>query len=109
MATKLNEKKCVPCQGGVPPLGNLEVQNFLKQIDQWKINSKGRLEKAYQFKNFKDAFYFVQKVADLAESQGHHPDIFLSWGHVSLEVWTHKINGLSESDFIFSAKVDQIS
>ncbi|MBI4055137.1 MAG: 4a-hydroxytetrahydrobiopterin dehydratase [Elusimicrobia bacterium] len=105
---ELAEKKCVPCRGGVPPLTEHEIKPLLDQLDGWNLNGRGRLEKSYTFKNFREGFEFVKQVGEMAEDQGHHPDIFLAWGKVNLEVWTHKINGLTESDFIFSAKADKL-
>lgn len=104
----LAEKKCVPCRGGVPPLPRKRQEELLRQLDGWALNPKGHLEKSYSFPDYWKAFEFVERVSRMAEEQGHHPDVFLSWGKATLEVWTHKINGLVESDFIFAAKADAL-
>lgn len=103
---ELANKRCVPCRGGVPPLTQDEISPLFAQLDAWVLNAKGHLEKSYAFKDFRGGFDFIKRVGDMAEEQGHHPDIFLAWGKVTLEVWTHKISGLTESDFIFAAKSD---
>jgi 4a-hydroxytetrahydrobiopterin dehydratase len=114
--SSLAEKQCVPCRGGTPPLPPAEASELLRQLDsQWTlIQSEGdradgvglRLERMYRFKNFREALDFVDRDGATAEEQGHHPDVCLSWGRVRLTIWTHKINGLTESDFIFAAKSD---
>ncbi len=105
----LYEKKCVPCAGGTPPLGEQEVMKFLTELDgNWDISEGKKIEKSYRFRNFKEALVFVNKVGEIAEAEGHHPDIFLSWGLVKIVLWTHKIGGLTESDFILAAKCDRI-
>ena len=105
---ELAKKQCVPCRGGVPPLTEGEIKPLLAQLHGWKVNAKGHLEKSYAFKNFRDGFEFIKRVGDTAEDQEHHLDIFLTWGKVTLEAWTHKISGLTESDFIFAAKSDML-
>lgn len=106
----LSKKKCIPCQRGVAPLkGNqLTLQHRLLG-DEWKVINEHHLEKEYIFKNFSDALAFTNKVGAIAEEEGHHPDIFLSYGKVKILIWTHKIDGLTESDFILAAKCDQIT
>ncbi len=105
----LAQSSCEPCQGGVEPLKGSQIQPFLDQLTQgWQVVAEHHIEKEFKFKNFRQALDFTNKVGELAESVGHHPDIYLAWGMVKLTVWTHKINGLHESDFIFAAKVDQI-
>ncbi len=105
----LAAKECVPCQGGVPKLENGELQNLLDQLGHgWKVVEEHHLEKTFKFKDFREALAFTNRVGELAESVGHHPDIYLAWGQVKLTIWTHKINGLTESDFIFAAKVEQL-
>jgi 4a-hydroxytetrahydrobiopterin dehydratase len=106
---KLAEKTCVSCHGGVPPLPQAEAEALLSQVDAWELVNNHHLAKSYRFKNFADALAFVNRVGAVAEEQNHHPDIYLAWGKVGLEIWTHKINGLTESDFIFAAKVDAVS
>lgn len=105
----LAEKTCVACHGGVPPLPADEAAALLDQINDWEIVNNHHLVKMYRFKNFAEALAFVNRVGAIAEQQNHHPDIYLAWGKVTLEIWTHKINGLTESDFIFAAKVDRQS
>ena len=104
----LAKKTCIPCKGGVPPMKGAKLDDLLEKLmNDWKIIKEHHLEKEYSFKNFKDALNFTIKVGELAENQGHHPDIFLAWGKVKLTIWTHKIDGLTESDFIFAAKADK--
>ena len=104
----LAKKTCIPCKGGVPPLKGTKLDALLEKLkNDWKIIKEHHLEKEYSFKNFKEALNFTNKVGELAEIQGHHPDIFLAWGKVKLTIWTHKIDGLTESDFIFAAKADK--
>ena len=104
----LAKKNCIPCKGGVPPLKGAKLDDLLEKLkNDWKIIKEHHLEKEYSFKNFEEALNFTIKVGELAENQGHHPDIFLAWGKVKLTIWTHKIDGLTESDFIFAAKADK--
>jgi 4a-hydroxytetrahydrobiopterin dehydratase len=107
----LANKECVPCKGGIPPLERGASQALLEQLGgDWEIKSNGHdyLQKTYRFKDFREALAFVDRVGALAEEIGHHPDIYLAWGRVTLQVWTHKIKGLAESDFIFAAKCDTL-
>jgi 4a-hydroxytetrahydrobiopterin dehydratase len=104
----LAAKTCVPCRGGVPPLQGGEIEKLFSQIEGWEVVGEHHLTKTYRFKDFKQALDFTNRVGALAEEQGHHPDIHLSWGQVRLEIWTHKIDGLTESDFILAAKSDQL-
>lgn len=105
----LANKECVPCKGGVPPLKPKEAGYFLGQLEKgWKIVDNHHLQRNYPFDGFVDALAFVNRVGSLAEHQGHHPDLHLSWGLVGVEVWTHKIDGLTESDFILAAKIDEL-
>jgi len=106
MSTELSSKQCIPCHGGVPPLPEPEIRKLLERLDGWLLNGEGHLEKFYTFQNFRDGLEFVKRVGEMAEEQGHHPDIYLAWGKVILEVWTHTIDGLVENDFIFAAKAD---
>ena len=104
----LAKKTCIPCKGGVLPLKGEKLDDLLEKLkNNWKIIKEHHLEKNYSFKNFKEALDFTIKVGELAENQGHHPDVFLAWGKVKLTIWTHKIDGLTESDFIFAAKADK--
>jgi len=99
---------CIPCRGGVPPLKGNELLSFQEKLgNKWEIIDEHYLEKEYLFENFRKALNFTIKVGELAENQNHHPDIYLSWGKVKLKIWTHKINGLTESDFFFAAKADK--
>lgn len=106
--SQLTEKQCVPCKGGIPPLNSDQTTKLLKEIDGWSIEQGYHLTKTFPFPDFAEALAFVNRVGEMAEEQGHHPDVHLSWGRVKLEVWTHKINGLTESDFIFAAKADEL-
>lgn len=108
MANQLAQKACVPCKGGVPSLAQDRVNELLQQVPGWGLNAAEHLERAYEFPDFSEALAFVNRVGAMAEGQGHHPDLFLAWGKVRVEIWTHKINGLTESDFIFAAKVDTL-
>ena len=104
----LADNECIPCRGGVPPVESGKAQAFLEQLGQgWAFNSEGHLEREYSFKNFAGALDFVNKVGAIAEEQGHHPDLYLAWGKCKVEIWTHKIQGLTESDFFFAAKADR--
>jgi 4a-hydroxytetrahydrobiopterin dehydratase len=105
----LAKKECIPCRGGVPPLKGEELTGLLEELGGgWRVVDGQHLEKEYRFKNFRTALAFTNRVGDVAEAQGHHPDIQLSWGKVKLAIWTHKINGLTESDFVFAAKADAV-
>ena len=104
----LAKKTCIPCRGGVPPLKGTQLEDLQDKLkNDWKIIKEHHLEKEYSFKNFREALDFTVRVGELAENQDHHPDIFLAWGKVKLTIWTHKIDGLTESDFIFAAKADK--
>ena len=106
--TDLAKKTCIPCRGGVPPLKGTQLEYLQDKLkNDWKIIKEHHLEKEYSFKNFKEALDFTVRVGELAENQDHHPDIFLAWGKVKLTIWTHKIDGLTESDFVFAAKADK--
>ena len=105
----LAEKECVPCKGGVPPLKGQDLARLAAELGGgWQVVTGHHLEKEYQFKDFREALAFTNRLGELAEAQGHHPDIYLAWGKVRLTIWTHKINGLTESDFVFAAKADQL-
>lgn len=106
---ELAERQCIPCRGGVAPFEVEQSQALLKQLDGWELVENHHLRKAYKFPNFKEALEFVAGVGGLAEEQQHHPDLHLSWGKVVVEIWTHKINGLTESDFVFAAKCDRLN
>jgi 4a-hydroxytetrahydrobiopterin dehydratase len=104
--SELASKTCVPCKGGVPPLQGNELARMLKQVPEWNVVSEHHLVRKFTFPDFKRALDFVNRVGELAEEQGHHPDILLTWGKVEITLWTHKIDGLTESDFIMAAKID---
>jgi 4a-hydroxytetrahydrobiopterin dehydratase len=104
----LAQKRCVPCEGGVPPLGKAEVENYLSQLQGWSLNGKW-ITKEFDFKDFVGAMKFVNRVADIAEAEGHHPDIHIHYNRVRFDIWTHAIDGLSENDFILAAKIDSVS
>lgn len=105
---ELASKTCVPCRGGVPPLAGKELENLAKEVPQWKVVNGHHITREFKFPDFKQALTFVNKVGDIAEGQGHHPDIFLTWGKAEVTTWTHKIDGLTESDFILAAKIDKL-
>ncbi len=104
----LARKQCVPCRGGVPALSGKELENLSKQVPLWKVINAHHISRAFVFPDFRQALAFVNKVGELAEEQGHHPDILLAWGKAEITTWTHKIDGLTESDFILAAKIDEL-
>ncbi|MGE5233082.1 MAG: 4a-hydroxytetrahydrobiopterin dehydratase [Acidobacteriota bacterium] len=105
--SRLADKECVPCKGGVPPLAGAALAGLLAELGGgWRVVDGHHLEKEYRFPDFVSALAFVNRVGELAERQGHHPDVYLAWGKVRLTVWTHSIDGLAESDFVFAAKAD---
>jgi 4a-hydroxytetrahydrobiopterin dehydratase len=108
MTEQLADKQCVPCRGGVPPLKGKELQEILTNVPEWNAVDEHHLTREYKFADFKQALDFVNKVGAVAEEQGHHPDILLAWGRAGITLWTHKINGLTESDFIMAAKIDRL-
>jgi 4a-hydroxytetrahydrobiopterin dehydratase len=103
----LAEKTCVPCRGGVPPLTADQIKPLQAQVKDWVVVNNHHIEKEFKFPDFTTALKFVNKVGGIAEEQGHHPDIYLAWGKAHVKIWTHKIDGLTESDFILAAKIDQ--
>ena len=108
----LHKKNCIPCRGGVLPFDSSEIHKYLKKIDGWDVkknkNETYFLEKDFKFKNFSESQKFINKVGDIAESQSHHPDIIFGWGYAKIQIFTHKIKGLVESDFILASKIDKI-
>jgi 4a-hydroxytetrahydrobiopterin dehydratase len=105
----LLKNQCIPCQGGVQPLKHEEFEKLLEQLSEgWQVIDGHHLEKKYKFKNFRQALDFVNKIGKLAETQGHHPDVYLAWGKVKLKIWTHKIDGLHKNDFVLAAKADEL-
>jgi len=103
----LADRQCVPCKGAVPPLTGAAIAPLLSQLDGWHVAEEHHLEKTYTLKNFAEALALVNRIGAIAEEQNHHPDIFLAWGRVGVKIWTHTINGLTESDFVFAAKCDR--
>ena len=110
--TDLHNKKCIPCRGGVPPFDISEIHKYLKKVDGWNIkkneNQTYFLEKNFKFKNFIESQKFINEVGNIAEIESHHPDIIFGWGYAIIQIFTHKISGLVESDFILAAKIDKI-
>jgi 4a-hydroxytetrahydrobiopterin dehydratase len=104
----LSSKKCVPCHGGVPRLKGEEITTLVSQLDGWRAVDEHHLQKAYRFPTFADALAFVNRAGEIAEEEGHHPDISFGWGYARLEIYTHAVGGLTESDFILAAKIDEI-
>jgi 4a-hydroxytetrahydrobiopterin dehydratase len=107
--SSLATKTCVPCRGGVPPLKGAELTVLHKQVPDWQVVKEHHLTRQFKFPDFKQALAFVNRVGELAEEQGHHPDILLAWGKAEVTLWTHKVDGLTESDFIMAAKIDQLT
>jgi 4a-hydroxytetrahydrobiopterin dehydratase len=109
MASELARMECKPCKGGIPPAAEPELSRYLERLGgEWRVVEGHHLEKEFGFKDFRQALAFTNRIGELAESVGHHPDIHLAWGKVKVIVWTHKIGGLSETDFVFAAKVDAL-
>ena len=110
--SELSNKKCVPCEGGIPSFDINEIHKYLKKVDGWDVlkdkNNNYFIEKNFKFKNFVESEKFVLKIGKLAESEGHHPDINFGWGYAKIKISTHAIKGLAESDFILAAKIDEI-
>ena len=105
----LVNKHCVPCEGGMPPLTRREAEKLLKEITGWELNDTATIiRKAFKFKDFKDAMRFANNIAEVAELEGHHPDLVVKWGSVEVLLSTHSVKGLSENDFILAAKVDTL-
>lgn len=105
----LHEKTCVPCKRGTPPLKGKDLQTLRRQLGGgWRVVGAHHLEKEFTFADFMSALAFTNRIGALAEEQGHHPDIYLGWGRVRVAIWTHKIDGLTESDFVLAAKIDQL-
>jgi 4a-hydroxytetrahydrobiopterin dehydratase len=110
MASRLAGLRCVPCRGDTPPLHGDALEALIGELGGgWRVVDGHRLEKEYRFANFREALAFTNAVGALAEEQDHHPDIHLAWGRVRLEIWTHRIGGLTESDFVLAAKADALS
>jgi 4a-hydroxytetrahydrobiopterin dehydratase len=110
-SSDLADRTCIPCRGGVPPLRGKDLSDLHRLLTdpaQWSIVDEHHIVRAYKFPDFKSALAFVNKVGAIAEEQGHHPDILLGWGKVEITTWTHAVDGLTESDFILAAKIDQL-
>lgn len=108
MTTSLADQRCIPCRGGVPPLAGEALEALHKQVPLWSVVDSHHLHRQFRFPDFKQALEFVNRVGALAEQQGHHPDILLAWGKAEVTLWTHKIDGLTESDFVMAAKIDRL-
>ncbi|HEY3975178.1 MAG TPA: 4a-hydroxytetrahydrobiopterin dehydratase [Candidatus Sulfotelmatobacter sp.] len=108
METALADRKCVPCRGGVPPLRGPGLGEIHRSVPKWAVVDEHHLRREFKFPDFQQALEFVNRVGALAEEQGHHPDIFLAWGKAEITLWTHKVDGLTESDFIMAAKIDRM-
>lgn len=104
----LASKRCMPCEGGTPPIEGEELQGLLGQLEGWELADGKRIEKEYRFPDFLEALAFVNRLGQVAEEQGHHPDVHLTWGKVRVTLWTHSVGGLSENDFILAAKADRV-
>ena len=110
MPDALATKSCTPCRGGIPPLSIVEAQGYLAQAPDWDLLDDGRkLQRTYRFRTFREALGFVQRAGELAEAEGHHPDILFGWGYATVSLQTKKIKGLHENDFIMAAKLDGLS
>jgi 4a-hydroxytetrahydrobiopterin dehydratase len=109
MTSDLAKKECKPCDGGTPPLKGDALKQIQNRLDGgWKVVDEQRLEKEFKFPDFRHALEFVNRVGDVAEEQNHHPDIYFTYGQAKIQIWTHKINGLTESDFVLAAKIDHL-
>ena len=106
--SELASRECVPCRGGVPPLKGEQLQKLSSELKEWSVVSEHHLTRVFKFRDFQEALAFVNRVGEIAEEQGHHPDICFGWGRVEITIWTHKIDGLTESDFILAAKIDRL-
>jgi 4a-hydroxytetrahydrobiopterin dehydratase len=104
----LASKTCVPCRGGTPPLKGEELDDLRRQVPEWEVVEEHHLRRRFQFKNFREALGFVNRVGELAEEQGHHPNVTFGWGYAEVTIFTHKIDGLTESDFILAAKINEL-
>jgi 4a-hydroxytetrahydrobiopterin dehydratase len=108
--SRLNKKKCVPCECGIPPLSNDKEENYIKELNGWTLSREGihKIQKEFYFDDFKGAIKFVNKVAKIAEKEDHHPNIHIYYDTVNLELYTHVINGLHFNDFILTAKIESL-
>ena len=112
MDDDLSKKKCIPCEGNIPPFDYNEIHKYLKKVDDWEVKKNEEnnffLIKEFKFENFKQSQNFVNNVGEIAENEGHHPDIYFGWGYAKIKIFTHAINGLAESDFILASKIDKV-
>lgn len=108
VACSLTSKRCVPCEGDTPALSGKALESLRAEVPAWGVEREHHLTREYAFPDFRTALDFTQKVGLLAEEEGHHPDIHLSWGKVGIELWTHAVHGLSENDFILAAKIEAL-
>jgi 4a-hydroxytetrahydrobiopterin dehydratase len=108
MATSLADNKCIPCKGGTPPLTREQIEPLKSQLEGWQVEDDKKLIKSYKLKNFVEAVDFVNRITPVAEAENHHPDLYVRWGEVRVYLWTHKIDGLTESDFYMAAKIDHV-
>lgn len=105
----LADKRCVPCKGGIPALKREEIEPYLQQLDHWTLSDNAsHIRREFTFADFNTALAFVNHVGHLAEAMGHHPEILFGWGHATVEIWTHKIGGLHENDFVLAARIDHL-
>ena len=111
--TELADKKCIPCEGGIPSFDLKEIHKYLKKVDGWDVKSDDNktyyLLKEFKFENFQESQKFVNDVGNIAENEAHHPDIWFGWGYAKVKIFTHAINGLHESDFVLAAKIDRLT
>lgn len=104
----LAAKRCVPCAGGVPALKGAKIKEFLSELPGWEVADEHHLTRHFAFPDFVSALAFVNRIGEIAEAEGHHPDLYLTWGKVGVQIFTHKVDGLTESDFILAAKIDEL-
>jgi 4a-hydroxytetrahydrobiopterin dehydratase len=105
----LSKKKCIPCEGGIPPLNEKEITEYKKHVsDNWNVIENNKISREFYFVSYRQTIDFVNKVADIAEEESHHPVLHVYFGRAVAELWTHSINGLSENDFILASKIDKI-
>ena len=109
MTENLADRKCVPCTGTVPALRGESLENLRKELPRWNVVNDHHIVREFRFPDFKQALAFVNQVGEIAETEGHHPDILLAWGKAEITLWTHTVKGLTESDFILAAKIDRLS
>ena len=109
----LADKKCIPCEGGIPSFDISEIHKYLKKVDGWDVKKEDTetyyLIKEFKFQNFMESINFINKVGKISEKEGHHPDIWFGWGYAKIKIFTHAIKGLHESDFVLAAKIDRIN